>query len=134
MKITKVVLETEDATDITTCAIEGGTGYWAECKGYSWKSWYENYDDNKSLYDHKYRDIPRDEVLVYIREDADQVEPEDGQEWFGITIQNLEDAVTAVLNSDYAGVIDTRDGKIDVDATGADVIFQFAKFGKVVYG
>lgn len=133
-KITGLQLDAKDATSIVISAIEGGTNYWAECKGYKWKSWYvdadapyghENYD--------KLRDIPRDEVLVYIREDADQVEPEAGREWFGITIENLEKALSIALMT-HTHLFSFRDGEIDTDATGADVVFQLAMLGEVVYG
>ena len=133
-KITGLQLDAKDATSIVISAIEGGTNYWAECKGYKWKNWYvdadapyghENYD--------KLRDIPRDEVLVSIREDADQVEPEAGRAWFGITIENLEKALCTALMT-HTHLFSFRDGEIDTDATGADVVFQLAMFGEVVYG
>jgi hypothetical protein len=133
-KITAVQLDAKDATSIVISAIEGGTNYWAECKGYKWSSWYVDVDAKygEENYD-KLREIPRDEVLVYIREDADQVDPEDGQNWFGITIENLEKAMCTAL-AEYSHLYTFRDGEIDTDATGADVVFQLAKFGNVVYG
>ena len=134
-KITGLQLDAKDATSIVISAIEGGTNYWAECKGYKWKSWYvdadapyghENYD--------KLREIPRDEVLVYIREDADQVEPEAGREWFGITIENLEKALCQGITEGYGGLYEFSHGEIHTDANGADNIFQLAMFGELVYG
>jgi F0F1-type ATP synthase epsilon subunit len=50
-----------------------------------------------------------------------------------LTIANLEDAVCKVLNSEYAHLINIRDGEIDVDATGAEVIVQYAVFGELVF-
>lgn len=133
-KITELQLDAKDATSIVISAIEGGTNYWAECKGYKWKSWYVDAD---APYGHenyeKLRDIPRDEVLVSIREDADQVEPEAGRAWFGITIENLEKALCTALMT-HTHLFSFRDGEIDTDATGADVVFQLAMFGEVVYG
>ena len=138
MKVTKVKLEVTDAVDIVTTAIEGGINYWGECKGYDWKSFYENYDDTKYLMDQVYRDIPRNEILVSVREDLDASGEDkpvtDGNPWVGITIQNLEDAVCEVLNSKYAHLITITDNEIDVDATGAEVIFQFVVFGDVIFG
>jgi len=138
MKVTKVKLEVTDAVDIVTTAIEGGINYWGECKDYDWKSFYENYDDQKYMSQNlPYRDIPRNEILVNVREDEDVCgdEPQtEGNPWVGITIQNLEDAVCDVLNSKYAHLIKIRDNEIDVDATGAEVIFQFVVFGDVIFG
>jgi hypothetical protein len=137
MKITQVVLEPNDAVNIVVGAIEGGTGYWAECSDYKWKRWYVDADakHGEENYD-KLRDIPRDEVLVRIKEDEDNGEPtRDNNDWFEITIENLEKAVCAVLNSKYAHTISFMGygEEIDVDATGADIIFQYAMFGELVF-
>jgi len=134
-KITGIQLDAKDATSIVISAIEGGTNYWAECKGYKWKSWYVDADAKygEENYD-KLRDIPRDEVLVYIREDADKVEVEGGRKWFAITIENLEQAMCLSLSEGYGSMFEFRDGEIDTDAWGADNLFQLAKFGKLVYG
>ncbi len=138
-KITAVQLDAKDATSIVISAIEGGTGYWAECKGYKWRNWYT--DGGASLDDKFLRDIPRDEVLVWIREDEENPEFEEpqneGNPWLGITIENLEKALCIALNKyDGSGnnLFNFRDGQIDTDATGADVIFQIAIFGEVVFG
>jgi hypothetical protein len=136
MKITSVVLEVQDAADIVTTAIEGGINYWGECKDYNWKGFYENYDDQKFLHEQKYRNIPQDEALVYVREDIESNGGDPviaGNPWFALTIANLEDAVCKVLNSEYAHLINIRDGEIDVDATGAEVIVQYAVFGELVF-
>jgi len=134
-KITGVQLDAKDATSIVISAIEGGTNYWAECKGYKWKSWYVDADAKYGEENYnKLREIPRDEVLVYIREDADQVDPEGDREWFGITIENLEKALCLSLSEGYGKMFEFRDGEIDTDAWGADNLFQLAKFGEVVYG
>lgn len=138
MKVTNVVLEAADATNIVTTALEGGINYWGECKDYRWKGWYVDADAEYGdpNYD-KLRHIPQDEVLAYVREDLDasgEDEPVvDGNPWFGLTIANLEHAVIKVLNSEYAPLIKIRDNEIDVDATGAEVIVQFAVFGEVIF-
>jgi hypothetical protein len=137
MKITSVVLEPKDAVNIVIGAIEGGTGYWAECTDYKWKRWYVNPDAKYGEEDYeKLRDIPRDEVLVRIKEDEDNGEPtRENNDWFEITTENLERALCAVLNSKYAKQVsfeDYGDG-VDVDADGADIIFQYAIFGELVF-
>jgi len=137
MKVTKVELEVQDAADIVTTAIEGGINYWGECKGYDWKSFYENYDDEKYLSDQVYRDIQRDEVLVWVREDVESSgdEPQvEGNPWVGITIQNLEDALCKMLSSKYSHLINIREDDTDFDATAAEVVFQFVVFGDVIFG
>jgi len=140
MKIKALELTPKDATDIVIGAIEGGTGYWAECKDYRWKNWYiapdakygeENYN--------KLRDIPRFEVLVRIKEDKDQVDPQrEPNDWFEITIANLE-VGTALALERYPHLFNGIGGsegdvEFDLDATGCDVIFQMTVFGEVVYG
>ena len=135
MKITGVVLEPSDAVNIVIAAIEGGTNYWAECRDYKWKRWYINPDAKygDENYD-KLRDIPRDEVLVRIREDEDNGEPtQENNEWFEITTEKLEQAVCAMLNGEHAAAITITDNEIDVDANGGDAIFQYAMFGKLVF-
>ncbi len=131
-KIKEVLLDAKDATSIVISAIEGGTGYWAECKGYKWRNWYT--DGGESMDDKFLRDIPRDEVLVWIREDEDNGETyRDSNEWFGITIENLEKALCTALAT-HGRLYQFRGQEIDTDATGADVVFQLAIFGEVVFG
>lgn len=134
-KITAVELDVKDATSLVITAIEGGINYWGECKGYKWTNWYT--DGGKSLDDKFLRDIPRDEVLVWIREDEDNAEFEEpqneGNPWLGITIENLEKALCVALNK-YDHLYHFRGNEIDTDATGAEVVFQIALFGDVVFG
>lgn len=134
-KITAVELDVKDATSIVISAIEGGTGYWGECKGYKWTTWYTN--GGASLDDKFLRDIPRDEVLVWMREDEENPEfgepQNDGNPWVGITIENLEKALCIALTK-YNHLFSFRGNEIDTDATGADVVFQIAVFGEVIFG
>lgn len=134
-KITAVELDVKDATSLVISAIEGGTGYWAECKGYKWRNWYVDADAKygEENYD-KLREIPRDEVLVWIREDEENGETyRDSNKWFGITIENLEKALCTALAT-HGHLYQFRGQEIDTDATGADVVFQLAIFGEVVFG
>jgi len=85
------------------------------------------------------RDIPRFEVLVRIKEDADQVDPERSpNDWFEITTANLEVGTALALEryphlfNGFSG--ENGDVEMDLDATGCDVIFQMTVFGTVVYG
>jgi hypothetical protein len=137
MKIKALELTPKDATDIVIGAIEGGTGYWAECKNYKWTNWY--LDNGESLDPKMLRDIPRFEVLVRIKEDEEQVAPErNPNDWFEITIANLEVGTALALErfphlfNGFSG--ENGDVEMDLDATGCDVIFQMTIFGTVVYG
>jgi hypothetical protein len=134
-KVTAVELDVKDATSLVVSAIEGGINYWGECKGYKWTKWYT--DGGESMKDEFLRDIPRDEVLVWIREDEENPEFEepqnDGNPWFGVTIENLEKALCVALTK-YGHLYHFRGQEIDTDATGAEVVFQIALFGEVVFG
>ena len=142
MKITGLVLTNEDAADIVHGAIEGGTGYWAECRNYNWQDWYEK-DEERSTETYtreKIKDLPDDYVFVEIREDADQVEPERfSNTWIPITRAVLEKGVIALFENMphlVHGVSNRGEGDIecDFDATSCDVIFQYGVFEDVVYG
>ena len=134
-KVTAVELDVKDATSLVVSAIEGGINYWGECKGYKWTNWYT--DGGESMKDEFLRDIPRDEVLVWIREDEENPEFEEpqneGNPWLGITIENLEKALCVALTK-YSHLYHFRGNEIDTDATGAEVVFQIALFGEVVFG
>ena len=142
MKITGLRLTNEDAADIVHGAIEGGTGYWAECRNYNWKDWYEK-DEKRSTETYtaeKIKDLPDDYVFVEIREDAEQVEPERfSASWIPLTRENLEKGVIALFENMphlIHGVSNRGEGDVecDFDATSCDVIVQYAIFGDVIYG
>lgn len=142
MKITGLVLTNEDAADIVHGAIEGGTGYWAECRNYNWQDWYEK-DEERSTERYtreKIKDLPYDYVFVEIMEDEDAIgEDVPDKKWFQLTRGVLERGVIGLIEN-YPhlihGVSNRGNGDIecDFDATSCDVIVQLAVFGKVVYG
>lgn len=139
MKIKSIELTAKDATDIVIGAIEGGTGYWAECKDYRWTEWYEpNTGIGGGVHTDLLKVIPRDQVLVRIREDEDQTEPErNPNDWFEITIENLERGVALALER-YPHLFNAMGGsdgdvEMDLDATGCDIIFQLTMFGVLTY-
>ena len=142
MKITGLVLTDEDAADIVHGAIEGGTGYWAECRNYNWQDWYEK-DEERSTDTYtreKIKDLPDDYVFVEIREDEDAIGEEvKDAKWFQITRGLLEKGVVALIENHphlIHGASHRGNGDIefDFDATSCDVIFQYAVFGELVYG
>lgn len=138
MRIKSIELTPRDAVDIVIGAIEGGTGYWAECRGYRWRNWYKDGGES-GLSPDMLRDIPRDEVLVEVREDAELADPERSpNSWFPITIEELERGVSLAL-ARYPHLFSTLSGsgddvELDLDAIGCDVITQLTVFGRVVYG
>ncbi len=143
MKINSITLTNEDAADIVHCAVEGGTNYWAEVKGYNWKDWYEKNPIQKSEHYVSERiklDLPEDYVFVWIREDDEQVEPEREKNlWFPLDRKALEKGVIYLIENLphlIHGVSNRGDGDVemDFDATSCDVIVQYAVFGEVVYG
>ncbi|CAB4177580.1 hypothetical protein UFOVP1344_27 [uncultured Caudovirales phage] len=143
MKINSITLTNEDAADIVHCAVEGGTNYWAEVKDYNWKDWYEKdplrstprYDGERIKVD-----LPDDYVFVWIREDAEQVEPERFSNlWIPLDRKTLEKGVIALIENVphlIHGVSNRGEGDIefDFDGTSCDVIVQYAIFGEVIYG
>ena len=103
MKINSITLTNEDAADIVHCAVEGGTNYWAEVKDYKWKDWYE-VDPLKSseryVGERIKVDLPDDYVFVWIREDAEQVEPERFSNlWIPLDRKTLEKGVIALIEN-----------------------------------
>jgi hypothetical protein len=143
VKINSITLTNEDAADIVHCAVEGGTNYWAEVKDYKWKDWYE-VDPLKSseryVGERIKVDLPDDYVFVWIREDAEQVEPERFSNlWIPLDRKTLEKGVIALIENVphlIHGVSNRGEGDIefDFDGTSCDVIVQYAIFGEVIYG
>lgn len=136
MKILQVQLEPKDLADIVHCAIEGGINYWGECKNYKWSEWYVDVDAKygDENYDKLKDDLPEDFVYVYVREDEDQGEPtRDPNTWVPIRRADLERGF-ALAFANHPHLYKARDGEVDMDATGGEVIIQYAVFGELVYG
>jgi hypothetical protein len=140
MKVLKVSLSNEDVAGIIHTAVEGGTNYWGEVRGYKWTTWYEpdpekSYDDEYGSYKaERVKGLPKDFVFVEIREDEDLTDPErKPNTWFPLTREAIERGVCMVLEN-HGHLINIRDGEIDTDAYGADAIVQMAVFGELVYG
>ena len=118
-----VFVDEEFLTDVMTCALEGGVGYWLMCDA-----------------------VVRDEELrvteVFGLYDA-ETEDEFPQQYLGISdiVRGLE-----LITSPNSGIVSERfrkhvtkaileeDGICSLDASDCDVIVQVALFGKVVYG
>ena len=112
-------------------------------KDYNWKDWYEKdplrstprYDGERIKVD-----LPDDYVFVWIREDAEQVEPERFSNlWIPLDRKTLEKGVIALIENVphlIHGVSNRGEGDIefDFDGTSCDVIVQYAIFGEVIYG
>ncbi len=136
MKILQVQLEPKDLADIVHCAIEGGINYWGECKGYKWSEWYEKNIDNPTdqYVGDRLKELPEDYVYVYVREDDRQGEPQrDPNTWVPICKADIERGF-ALAFANHPHLYQARDGEVDMDATGGEVIIQYAVFGELVYG
>jgi hypothetical protein len=135
VKILQVELEQKDIADILHCAIEGGINYWGECKGYKWTDWYVDPEApyNSPDYD-KLKDLPADYVYVQIKEDEDAGEPtRDPNTWVPIRRADIERGF-ALAFAKHPHLYHARDGEVDMDATGGEVIMQYAVFGELIYG
>ena len=135
MKILQVQLEPKDLIDIVYCAIEGGINYWGECKEYKWSTWYVDNDAPFGTENYgKLKDLPDDFVYVYVREDDRQLDPtRDPNTWVPIRKADLERGF-ALAFAKHPHLYHARDGEVDMDATGGEVIIQYAVFGELVYG
>ncbi len=136
MKILQVQLEGKDIADIVHCAIEGGINYWGECKGYKWSEWYEPDPERSSetYQAEKVKDLPDDYVYVYVREDDSQLDPtRDPNTWVPLRKADIERGF-ALAFAKHPHLYHARDGEVDMDATGGEVIVQYAVFGELVYG
>jgi len=140
VKILQVQLEQKDIADILHCAIEGGINYWGECKGYKWTEWYEPDPEKSYKTEHgeykaeKLKELPADYVYVQIKEDEDNGEPtRDPNDWFKIRRADIERGF-ALAFAKHPHLYHARDGEIDMDATGGEVIMQYAIFGELIYG
>ena len=136
MKILQVQLEPKDIADIVHNAIEGGINYWGECKDYKWQDWYENNleDPTAKWSGDKLKDLPDDYVYVNVREDEDQVQlTRMPNTWVPMRKADIERGF-ALAFAKHPHLYEARDGEVDMDVTGAEVIFQYAIFGELVYG
>jgi len=135
VKILQVQLEPKDLIDIVYCAIEGGINYWGECKEYKWSTWYVDNDAPFGTENYgKLKDLPDDFVYVYVREDDRQLDPtRDPNTWVPIRKADLERGF-ALAFAKHPHLYHARDGEVDMDATGGEVIIQYAVFGELVYG
>lgn len=116
VKILTIEVNDDYCHDAMTTAVEGGIGYWAECR---------NVERNEKL------DILSFEVTERDREAA--CFPD---RWVKIDPEKMKAAVTLVLTPKF----EVSNGykrmiiEDDVDAEAADILVQAAVFGEVVYG
>ena len=116
---------TEERVDflcsVLVTAVEGGIGYWAEIKDYSWQE-----DENHNLI----------HAEVSVRED-------DSPAWSKVNLDTVEYGLERIasraltIHSATLGVIlvaDRRNDASEIDADAADCIIQVALFGELRYG
>lgn len=124
----KVELTDEDVKDIVVTALEGGVGYWA-CL------------DNTGA---EFSEAPGDEAvsetvgrLLLEGKTVWFCDAEDEGEVFSLTLEKLKKGIGLFVTEGY-DIYGAFDGDkvdmFDIDADRADIIFQLAMLGDIVYG
>lgn len=123
-----VPVMTEDVVDTVVTAIEGGIGYWA-CL--------DNTGD-------EYKNAPEDECvsetvgrLLLEGKKIRFIDNEDDDEVWELDLGKLKNGFTLYAKEGYDayGMVSSKGLNMSyMDAEAADIIFQLALFGEVVYG
>jgi hypothetical protein len=111
-------------SDVITCAVEGGTGYWAQVERYKWQ------------------DVPT--AYAVLRESPGDEAERQTELPIVLTTATVENAMFRIAHDPAFAVnseirkcvvyaLATNDAG-DIDADGADVIAQCIAFGDIVYG
>lgn len=127
IKVTESYYFTEDDFEnIVVTALEGGIGYWAcldnsDVEPPEWGDWSK-----------KPKDVPTSVYAWRILRDGGTLhfldEEDDSAEYFVDLVDLYNGIAFALRNQDWDGDMDMLDADI------ADMIFQYAIFGEVVYG
>lgn len=138
MKIEVPDLTPQECGDIAITAAEGGTGYWARIESYKPERWCPSTNTVPDCID-----VPDDFVFYRI---APLKNTEDDYDWLkaqDVTPvwirKGFERAMAAPLDKGgwFAKELlnaPREDWTGEIDADGADLIFQFAFYGEVVWG
>ena len=127
-------LRRQTYSDIIVTAVEGGIGYWSQCRNYRWQ------DDNGE-------EIP---ATVEVRECEEDGVP--CGDWIKVTPDTIASALSRMSRGEgFSGnpkrpapewwtrkwrkaYRDCATGDFDFDASDADTIFQVAALGVLTYG
>ena len=121
VQITKEYTD-EEMEDIVITALEGGIGYWA-CLDNTAKE-FDDEPDDISTSEWCWRLLKEGKSLRFL----DAEDTEEGEVWF-LTLPMLLNGIKLSSEQGF------WDGDIDsMDANDADIVFQLAMFGQVVYG
>ena len=108
----------DDIENIVVTALEGGIGHWAAL-------------DNSTLeWERKPHELPVSQFatqLLLENKGIRLIDEEDEEKSFELTLQKLLAGVEMYINHDTSTDMD------DIDAAAADMIFQYALFGEIVY-
>ena len=107
-----------DIENIVVTALEGGIGHWATL------------DNSTPEWERKPRELPVSQFatqLLLENKGIRLIDEEDEEKSFELTLQKLLAGVELYINHEVPTDID------DIDAAAADMIFQYALFGEIVY-
>ena len=109
----------QDMEDIVVTAFEGAIGYWA-CLDNTGAEW-DAQDDDSATSEWMWKLLKEGEEIRFLDE-------EDNNEVYFLTLDKLLDGIDKTIsNTAWDGDMD------DLDMLVADVIFQYAMLGDVVY-
>lgn len=128
------------------CAVEGGSGYWAQFKDFQWREKGSDSIDPDPLH-----------TLVLVRNDEEEGDPipcvgadwkpyANNREWKRVSITTIERAIDRMkqvpaselgVHPSYIGTVLAAwsdPERADIDSELADIVLQIAVFGKVHFG
>ena len=124
----KIGLTAEDIEDIVVTALEGGIGYWA-CLNNIGEDW-ENAPKDEAVSETAARLLMEGKKLEFLdEEDRDTVwtmSLDDLLKGIKMFVEEGYDRYGAFVHNEFDGCM--------FDAEGADIVFQLAMFGEIVYG
>lgn len=140
MKITGFELTVGEILNVAHGAVEGGSTYWAETKGYRWSGpdgWYTDSEKHGDL-GSKPKELADDFVLFHIAEADNRLSDEEAEHglgvWHAITVGDIRRGALIAMNK-VPHLFEVRgDEFASRDAWGDDAIVQCAVYGDIIYG
>lgn len=118
---TKTAERTDFLGGVLISAVEGGIGYWAQVRSYSYKQERGRITDVRA----KLRDIELERPADWTDIDLDTIER---------GLEHIKSNSVDVLFVRRIRAAEKENDASDIDSDDADVILQTALFGEVIYG